>query len=473
MPRNDSQFFGRELAQIKKAIADLKSGRLQNASMHGARIYVYDDEGDVREVIGNQGDGSYGSRVILSPPQPTPTAPILPAADGDERVATVFAVRWDGGIVQGVVPVVHGRVDVWTQKLAQGEEPDPSAAVLSGSIRDQQGGVTDVVVQGAGNYAVWLQMVGADRVTKGEFSQPAVVDVTALVDTERLEGALQGDLPDGIYNSLMARLAEFLYVRADQLDVNSLAADTARMNELWAGLAVISEAQIDSVLGNSAKFKTIESAEIRGGTISTAEGVNGRVNLRRYGHQEIYGGTPTPRMLAGMGFESDTIPRVAGAFVQEDDGRVVLSSGTGGDSTNGRPYGYMAGGWEAQWLRPRDRLETFNNCIVGRPVTPSLENNFQSPISGEQPATFTRLGDWVMLSGGIRKGNNANWSGTMMFTPAPSFDRRISTSIAGSSAANIIPFIIMIDTFGRVSVVGGVNQTNNFTLSLDGLIYKL
>lgn len=275
MPRTDAQYLGSELAKIKRAIKDLQSGRLKNASMHGGRLYVYDDDGDVREVIGNQGDGSYGSRVIQSPDQPTCTAPILPASDGDERVSNVFPVRWDGGIVQGVVPVVHGRVDVWTQKLPPGEEPDPSAAVLSGSIRDQQGGVTDVVVQGAGNYAVWLQMVGADRVTKGEFSQPAVVDVTALVDTERLEGALQGDLPDGIYNSLMARLAEYLYVRADQIDVNSLAADTARMNELWTGLAVISEAQIDDLLGNSAKFKTIEGAEIVGSTYQTSRSIFG------------------------------------------------------------------------------------------------------------------------------------------------------------------------------------------------------
>lgn len=186
MPRSEQKHLGSEVAQIKRAIKDLQSGRLQNASMHGTRLYIYDDEGDIREVIGNQGDGSYGSRVIQSPHQPTPTAPILTAGE----LGSVMA-EWDGGIVQGRVPVVHGHLKVLALFLGEDGQWDPDEARLVSSIRDRDGGATTLALGTTGRWGVAFQMVGADRVTLGAVSAPSEITVTALVDTEEIEAELE------------------------------------------------------------------------------------------------------------------------------------------------------------------------------------------------------------------------------------------------------------------------------------------
>lgn len=204
MPRNESQHLGSELAQIKRAIKDLQSGRLQNASMHGSRLYIYDDEGDLREVIGNQGDGSYGSRVVQSPPQPTPTAPIVEVAD-----SAAVQVTWDGGIVQGSMPVVHGHTQVEHQYLGPDGEVNPDAWVLAGSIRDPDGGTTAITCAQPGRWAICLRMRGADRTTYGDRSEHAEIVSPELVDSQQIRDeidSISDRVGEGLEQSLTAAL---------------------------------------------------------------------------------------------------------------------------------------------------------------------------------------------------------------------------------------------------------------------------
>ncbi|KUG58989.1 hypothetical protein [Nesterenkonia jeotgali] len=78
------------------------------------------------------------------------------------------------------------------------------------------------------------------------------------------------DIGAGTFGSLAGDRLLADSVGAREVNTSDLAADVARMNQLWTGLAMIAEAQIDSLLGNSAKFKIIEGAAIIGGSIRTS-----------------------------------------------------------------------------------------------------------------------------------------------------------------------------------------------------------
>jgi len=64
-------------------------------------------------------------------------------------------------------------------------------------------------------------------------------------------------------------------IGAVAIDVQNLAADISKMNQLWAGIANIAEAHIVNLYANSGKFKTIEGASIVGSTYQTATSIYG------------------------------------------------------------------------------------------------------------------------------------------------------------------------------------------------------
>lgn len=191
MPRHETNYVGRRLAEMERSLKALQKGGLGNASIHGGRIHVYDNDGNVRELIGNQGDGSYGSRVIQSPPQPTPAAPILTPGE----LGAVMA-EWDGDVTEGTKPVVHGHLRVLAMFLGDEGQWDPDEASLVGTIRDRDGGATTLALGTTGRWGVAYQMVGADRVTIGPVSDRSEVDVAAHVDTEEIERKLDEAVSD-------------------------------------------------------------------------------------------------------------------------------------------------------------------------------------------------------------------------------------------------------------------------------------
>lgn len=238
--------IAKEQAKLKRQSSTATAAqRLQHASIEDTFLPVKDREGQVVATWGKQPDGSFGGSVKQSPAQPTPSAPILPVPVEGERVPNNFPVEWDGNVVSGVVPEVHGYTGVWYQMVDDESAVDAEAWRLGGSIRDRLGGATTIVVPGTGMVAVAFQMVGADRVTKGPFSAPSFVTVTARVDAQdiadRLDAFADGELPDGAYDNLMVRLGEFMQIRADQIDVNSLAADQAFIGLLEAAGIVLSD----------------------------------------------------------------------------------------------------------------------------------------------------------------------------------------------------------------------------------------
>lgn len=224
MPRRNplAVEVGKLSAEVEKLRAQVKAmhtqPRLANASLEGTSIPVTDGRGNVMHRIGSQGDGSYGDVAVASGPQPKPSAPRLTPGTG------TISVRWDGRAEYGAPPKAFGRVEVWG---APGADAAISDATHLSSIYSREGGSTTVRATD-GPWTVWLRMVGPDGATVSIWSEPATATLEKLVDEDdiraRLDAFAGGELDDAAYSSLMARLGEFLIVRAGQIDANAIEA---------------------------------------------------------------------------------------------------------------------------------------------------------------------------------------------------------------------------------------------------------
>lgn len=186
MPQSSMDLIAARLAALERQQRALAAQpRLADASLDDTSLPIRDRSGSITGTIGKQPDGSFGTIVRNSPPQGTPTAAHLSAGEMGAVEST-----WDGNVTEGQVYEVHGHIEVHTA-LADGDvAPTPEDAHLASTIRDREGGTTTIVCSRPGTWWVWLRMVGADRVTKGEFSEPSQIEITELVDTGAIEERL-------------------------------------------------------------------------------------------------------------------------------------------------------------------------------------------------------------------------------------------------------------------------------------------
>jgi hypothetical protein len=98
-PSREVRRLVRELGWMRRRIDALEGGAAASgagySSLDGGQWIVKDAEGVVRQVIGNQGDGSVTTADINAPAPPTPTDPVLTAIPGG------FRVGYSGSFVGG------------------------------------------------------------------------------------------------------------------------------------------------------------------------------------------------------------------------------------------------------------------------------------------------------------------------------------------------------------------------------------
>lgn len=187
MPRGTDDYLGRRLAKLEAEIKKLQKGRLQNSSLHGSALPVYDDDDVLKTIMGRQPDGSYGVLPRNSGHQPRPSAPALSIGE----IPGTVNVEWDGG-ADSELPEVHGHVEVLAGLEADGQAPDLEAMDRKPwTIRDRDGGAVTITAPGPGVLHVGLRLVGADRVTRSEISEVSTITVEALVDSEAIRETLE------------------------------------------------------------------------------------------------------------------------------------------------------------------------------------------------------------------------------------------------------------------------------------------
>lgn len=214
-------------------------------------------------------------------PPPEPTSPSVSDNNG------IIVTRWDGQLM-GETPADMSHVLHYVQQMHPAGNPDGPAGdpQLISEFR-RQGRHTSGNFADRVEHRAWLSAVDTTG-NESPRSEYAYFTPSAPVDAQRIQDELEtldGRVGEGFAESLTEAIAGAdqridslavgeLFVenaiKAPSIDVQDLAANVARMNELWVGFAGIAEAQIDSLLGNSAKFKIIEGAAIIGGSIRTS-----------------------------------------------------------------------------------------------------------------------------------------------------------------------------------------------------------
>ncbi|MDJ0464976.1 hypothetical protein [Streptomyces sp. H27-C3] len=173
--------IGARLAALERQVARMqRSTRLSHASLEDTALQVYDQDGSLRAIIGQQEDGTSGVTVVNGPPPPQPAAPtVLPSLSG-------VAVAWTGTFTDAVAaPLDFARVEIHTTAA-----PDTplGTATLKATLESPRGGT--VLVTAA--QPVYVRLVA--RNTSGTASVPSAaagpVGPAAVVAEDVLDGII-------------------------------------------------------------------------------------------------------------------------------------------------------------------------------------------------------------------------------------------------------------------------------------------
>ncbi|MFF2566691.1 hypothetical protein [Streptomyces sp. NPDC058084] len=130
---NDLARLAARIAALERRLAQQnRTSRLAYSSIENGALDVYDEDGFLRAVIGQQPDGTTAVNVVNGPPPPQPTAPVLAPAIGG------VAVTWDGTFTGAVAaPLDWARVEIHTSTEA---DFSPGPATLRGTLESPRGG---------------------------------------------------------------------------------------------------------------------------------------------------------------------------------------------------------------------------------------------------------------------------------------------------------------------------------------------
>ncbi|MEU5002013.1 hypothetical protein [Streptomyces sp. NPDC021622] len=226
--RND---IGARLARLEKLVqAVIRSPKLVNASLENGSVDVYDENGSLRAVIGQQPDGTSGVTSVNGPRPPVPTSAVV------EPVLGGLRITWDGAFAGGEpVPMDLSRVQVHVLKSVSGES---DARWPTTTIEATSGASVTVAVNHYG--PVWVRLMAVN--TSGIPSMPS----DAVLATARR--AAPEDLGQGV--------VRHEHVAAGAITADLLDADAIN-GKVITGATVQTAADGPRVVLNSARLRAI------------------------------------------------------------------------------------------------------------------------------------------------------------------------------------------------------------------------
>ncbi|MGW7542136.1 hypothetical protein ACWGKQ_13585 [Streptomyces sp. NPDC054770] len=302
---NDLAKLAARIAALERRLTQqTRTSRLAYSSLENGALDVYDEDGSLRAVIGQQPDGTTGVNIVNGPPPSQPTAPIVASVLGG------ITVSWDGGFTDGsTVPLDWARLEIHASTDAT---YDPSPATLQATMETAQGATvvvpcdTDVYVRTlarntSGAASAPTVTVGpygpapviADDVLDGivttvKLADDAVTDAkvaVAAIDSAALadNAVTAGKIAAG---QILARHLTVGSVQADALAASSVSADKIAANSVTTGKIAALAVTADQLAANSvtaAKIAvgSIDATHIKAGAITTdkldANAINGKV----------------------------------------------------------------------------------------------------------------------------------------------------------------------------------------------------
>ncbi|MFD7338475.1 hypothetical protein ACFV98_21070 [Streptomyces violascens] len=172
--------IGTRLALLERQLRTaIRAPKLANASLEDGTLEVYDSDGSLRALVGQQPDGTSGITAVNGPPPPAPSAPTVTA------VLSAVLVSWDGSFAGTQFPPLDfARVEVHASAKATFV---PTSATLRGSMESPQGGSFSIPTI----EALYVRLVA--RNTSGAASSPSAISGATqpgVVDQSVLDGAL-------------------------------------------------------------------------------------------------------------------------------------------------------------------------------------------------------------------------------------------------------------------------------------------
>lgn len=173
--------IGTRLARLEKLLRTaIRAPKLANASLEDGSVDVYDENGSLRAVIGQQPDGSSGIIAVNGPRPPIPTPPEV------EPVLGGLHIAWNGSFANGEsAPLDLSRVQV---HVLASETAEPDARWPTTTIEAASGAAVTVAVN---HYVpMWVRLVAVN--TSGI---PSAASEAVQCGARR---AASGDLGNGI-----------------------------------------------------------------------------------------------------------------------------------------------------------------------------------------------------------------------------------------------------------------------------------
>ncbi|MGX1668623.1 hypothetical protein [Streptomyces sp. NPDC055400] len=154
--------IGTRLAHLEKLLrSSVRAPKLVNASIESGAVDVYDENGSLRAVIGQQPDGTSGVVAVNGPQPPAPSVPEV------EPVLGGLRITWDGSLVgTDVAPLDLSRVQV---HVLTSTSMVPDARWPTATIEAASGASVTVSVNHYG--PLWVRLVALN--TSGAPSVPS------------------------------------------------------------------------------------------------------------------------------------------------------------------------------------------------------------------------------------------------------------------------------------------------------------
>lgn len=216
--------MGNQIAEQQRQIDLINMGQNQSSlgfsSIENGSLVIYDADGNVRNVIGKQDDGSYvggASPVALDPPE-VPNPPTVTGGFGTLKVAS-------NGSTDPPWPRSFSHVNVYLSS-GTGIGDDPiTEGVLVGTIIGTTNSVFIISGLLPKAYRVWLTSVGIDTAESGP-SVAVTATPTMVVGQDILDGAISElKLADDAVTAakLAADSVGTIQIQGESIDVTKLA----------------------------------------------------------------------------------------------------------------------------------------------------------------------------------------------------------------------------------------------------------
>lgn len=343
------QRLARQLARIEKAQRDKGStSQLGSSSIiDGGAIHEFDIDNTLKQVIGQQADGTNTTIQVNGPTPPTPSAPTI------ELLTEAARISWDGLWVDGAVaPLDLARIDVHLVS-AIGIDPltTPSLATISAA---GWGDASIPLIPGE-YFAVLVAWT-----TSGKHAASSESAVFVVLPFEVDLSALEGELSD-----LATELADVLPITETKIADDAISADKIQANAITAGKILAEAVTAEKILA-----KTITALQIAVDAITAEEILAGTITAN-----EIAVGAITAEKIFATAIDGMTI---TGARVQTGaSGALVRMDATEGLNSFG-PDG---------------------SAILSVPVVPDVDGIIQAFLHAALTATSLTVEDFLALRG--------------------------------------------------------------------------